>query len=234
MTEAGRRPGTGGSAGGSAGGSGGANAGASESGAGSANAGESAAKEGLLFALWHGTLNLAARPAAAVWLAVLAFTEAIFFPVPVEGMLLPMCLARPRRALYFAAIATAASATGGLAGWALGAWLLEAWAPMAALGYGGAFHEAAALYREHGGWIVFAGGFTPLPFKVVAVASGAMGLNPALFLLFALLSRGVRFFLEAALLMRWGEAMRDFIEKHLPWLSAAALIAAALLAWALH
>ncbi|MDA7985092.1 MAG: VTT domain-containing protein [Alphaproteobacteria bacterium] len=173
---------------------------------------------------WRRILEYAATRAAVKWLALLAFVEAIFFPLPVECMLAPMGLAQPRRAFWFAAVATAGSVAGGAIGWLLGAFLFDLWEASGLSQVGR--EQAAAMFAEWGAWIVFAGGFTPIPFKVVAVASGVSGLNPGVFVVFALLSRGARFFLEAALLFRFGDAARVFIERRLGWVSAAAVAAA--------
>ena len=180
---------------------------------------------GLLDSLWNRTLSLSASPRASWWLGGLSFIEGIFFPLPCEALLLPMCLARPKRALFFAAIVTLSSVAGGLVGWFLGVWAYESLAlPLInALGVTERFNEARALYRDWGAWFVFMGGFTPFPYKVIALSSGAAGMPLLTFVVFSLLSRGVRFYIEAILLRIWGDSVRRFIDSHLPWVSLAGL-----------
>ena len=179
----------------------------------------------LLDRLWRGTLSLSASPRAPWWLGGLSFIEGIFFPLPCEALLLPMCLAKPKRALFFAAIVTLTSVAGGLVGWFLGFWAYESLAlPLInALDATERFDEARALYRTWGAWFVFMGGFTPFPYKIIALSSGAAGMSLVTFAVFSLLSRGLRFYIEAILLRIWGEPIRHFIDNHLPWVSLAGL-----------
>ncbi|MGR4000495.1 MAG: VTT domain-containing protein [Alphaproteobacteria bacterium] len=170
-----------------------------------------------LRAWWRALLGYASTSTSVWCLGFLSFIEAIFFPLPVESLLVPMGLARPRLVFRFAGIATLASVLGGIVGWLLGAFLFDLWELSGLSGVGR--DSAAELFSDWGAWIVFAGGFTPIPFKVVSLASGLMGVNLAVFVIFALLSRGARFYLEAVVLRLWGDSARVFIEEHLAWLS---------------
>ena len=171
----------------------------------------------MLRRLYDRIVDLAAHPRAARWLFVLSAAEASLCPIPVEAMLLPMMFAAPRRAWVYAAVATAGSVVGGAIGYAVGALLHDAVGRpvLAFYGYEEAYGAFAELYAERGAWIVFAGGFTPIPYKAVTIASGAVGLDPAVFLVASVLSRGARFLIEAALLARFGPAARAFVEKRL-------------------
>jgi membrane protein YqaA with SNARE-associated domain len=171
----------------------------------------------LIRALYDWTMRLAARPRATYALGAVSFAESSFFPIPPDALLLPMVLARPKKAWWLAFVCTAASVAGAVAGYFIGALLFESVArPILALyGYGDKFAEFAAMYNEWGAWIVLIGGLTPFPFKVVTIASGATGFNLLVFVLSAVVARGLRFFLVAGLLRWVGPPIRDFIERRL-------------------
>lgn len=177
----------------------------------------------MLRRLYDGTMHLAGHPHAVWMLAAVAFAESLFFPVPVEVLLLPMVLAAPERAWRYAAIATAASVAGGLAGYGTGAFLFETVGEplLRFYGYGEAFAEAQALYNAHGGLIVFTAAFSPIPYKVFTIASGVAGTDLATFALASAAGRGLRFFIVAALLWRFGTPIRAFIERRLAPLTLA-------------
>ncbi|EFL87986.1 YqaA family protein [Ahrensia sp. R2A130] len=178
--------------------------------------------------IYDWTLALAAHPKAVWLLALVAFAESSFFPIPPDVMLIPMIIAAPRRAFLLAGVATAASVAGGLFGYFIGAQLFGiAGQPLLAF-YGGeeAFAKFSALYGEWGAWIVLAGGFTPLPFKVITIASGVTGLNIGTFLIASIVGRGARFFLVALLLWKFGPFIKTMIDR---WFGPLSLIALALL-----
>ena len=181
----------------------------------------------MLRRLYDRTIELAGHRHAVWWLLALAVVEASLFPVPVEALLLPMVFAAPARAWLFVLVATAGTVAGGLIGYGIGILLYESVAEpvLSFYGYGEAYHEYAALYGEWGAWIVVAGGFTPIPYKVVTIASGAMHLDPWVFVVASVASRGLRFGIEAALLAWFGPPVRAFVERHLGLAAAAALIA---------
>lgn len=171
--------------------------------------------------LYNWSLEVAAHRHARWYLAAVSFADSSFFPIPPDVMLIPMALADRARAFGHAAICTIASVLGALFGYAIGALVFELVArPILALyGYEAVYENFGEYYREYGAWIVIAGGFTPLPFKVITIASGTVSMNLAIFILAATLSRGARFFLVAGLLYWIGPPIRDFIDRHLPWLS---------------
>ena len=167
--------------------------------------------------LYDWVLALAARPNALWLLAIIAFIESSIFPIPPDVMILPMILAAPTQAWRIAGVATAASVLGGFAGYAIGMFLFDlAGQPLLYFyGYAENFLEFQSLYSEWGAWIVFGTGLTPFPFKVITIASGAVALDPFVFGIAAILARGMRFYLEAALLWRFGPPIRDLVEKRL-------------------
>jgi len=154
----------------------------------------------------------------AIWaLAGVSFAESSFFPIPPDVLLIPMVLANRRRAWHIAGVCTLASALGGLLGYAIGLWLFDAVGQPLLEFYGSEekFSQFQRYYNEWGGWIVGAGGFTPLPYKVITIASGVTRLDIGIFILASVLARGLRFYIVAALLWRFGEPVREFVERHL-------------------
>jgi membrane protein YqaA with SNARE-associated domain len=171
----------------------------------------------MLRRIYDWTMDLAAKPNAMLWLAVLAFAESSFFPIPPDVLIIPMVLAAPTRAWRIVAVATAASALGGLAGYAIGLFVFETLGRpiLDFYGYFDKFERFQDWYREWGGCIVFAGGFSPIPYKVITIASGSVNLDLATFTVVSVISRGARLLLVAALLWRFGPRIRAFIERWL-------------------
>ena len=181
----------------------------------------------MLRRLYHRVLALSASRHAPVWLALVSFAESSFFPVPPDALLVPMCLARPARAVRLALLCTVASVLGGILGYGIGALLWE----QAALPLFRFYHyESAAAafverFREWGLWIILIKGLTPIPYKIVTIASGAAGYPFAAFVGASVLTRGARFLLVALLLRRYGDAVRDFIERRLTLVTTASAVA---------
>lgn len=151
-------------------------------------------------------------------LAGLAFAESSFFPVPPDVLLIALGVARPQRAYVFALVCTVASVTGGLAGYAIGALGWEAtqdfffqWVP----GFTReVFARVQGYYDEYGFAAVLIAGFTPIPYKVFTIASGVFGMNLPAFALASVVSRGLRFFIAAWLITRYGSQVRAVIEDN--------------------
>lgn len=180
----------------------------------------------MLRGLYDWTLSLAARKSAEWWLAFIAFVESSVFLVPADVLYLPMALSRPDRAYRYALIATVASVLGGVAGWFIGHYAYEAVAKPV-LEFYGKYDEFEALRTSSGvGFIILmlitSGAAHLPPIKVVTILSGVIGVNLLLFILLAIVARGGRFLLLAWLLRRYGEPIRDFIEKRLGLLAGAA------------
>lgn len=176
--------------------------------------------------LYDWTLSLAARRDALVLLAIVAFLESSIFPIPPDVMILPMVIAARDRAWRIAGVATIASVIGGFAGYGVGMFLFESMGqPLIAL-YGNMdnFSEFQALYQEWGAWIVFGAGLTPFPFKVITIASGAVALDPVVFGIAAVLARGLRFYVVAALLWKFGPPIKKFVEDRLGVVTAVAFL----------
>ncbi len=171
----------------------------------------------MLRRLYDGTIELAARPWAVWALAVVAFVESSVFPIPPDVLLIPMILAARDQAWFYATVCTIASVVGGYLGYVIGFALFESIGEAILSTYHATerFESFAAAYNEWGAWIVAFFGLTPFPYKVITIASGATNLDPFVFGIASVLSRGARFFLVAALLWYFGPPVRAWIEKRL-------------------
>ena len=171
----------------------------------------------MLRALYDRVLALAAHRRAPTYLAAVSFAESSVFPIPPDAMLIPMCIARPERAYRYAAVCTAASVLGGVLGYLIGLYLFEALAEpvLRAYGYADALARFQGWYDRWGALVILIKGLTPIPYKIVTIASGAAHFSFAIFLAASVATRGARFFLLAFLLRRFGPPVRDFIERRL-------------------
>lgn len=188
----------------------------------------------MLRRLYDWTLDKAAHPHAVGWLAAFSFVEASFFPVPPHPLLGLMCLAEPKKALRFALVATLASVAGGLLGYAIGWGLYDTLGKevLAALGLTESFPQAVCYLNEYGFWLFVAKGATPIPFKLLTITAGFMGMGLVLFLLGSLVSRAISFMIVGALFRLFGAPIKRFIDKYLGLVTATfvALVIAGFLA----
>ncbi len=171
----------------------------------------------MLRRLYDWTISLAGTRHALWALALVSFAESSFFPIPPDVLMIPMIIARPRRAFVIATVALVASVLGGLFGYYIGAQLFDA-VGRPVLEFYGKMQAADlfnARFRDWGAWAVLIAGVTPFPFKVITIMSGWTGLNLPVFVVSAIVARGLRFFIVAALLWQFGAPIRDFIERRL-------------------
>ena len=157
--------------------------------------------------------RLSASRHAPLWLAVVSFAESSFFPIPPDVLLLPMVAARPERAWFLAGICTAASVLGGCLGYLIGAEFFDQIArPILHVYHAdGDLQSFSAWYAHYGLAVILIKGLTPIPYKLVTIASGAAHFNFFVFVAASAATRGARFFLEAGLLQRFGAQMRQFV-----------------------
>lgn len=167
--------------------------------------------------LYDWTLRLADRPHALTALGIVSFIESSFFPIPPDVLMIPMIIARPSRAWLIATVALVTSVLGGLFGYFIGAVLFDTLGQpiLAFYGKAEAGQVFAERFNEYGAWAVLIAGITPFPFKVITIMSGWTGLSLPVFIICAIVARGLRFFVVAALLWRYGAPIRDFIEHRL-------------------
>ncbi|SFA73794.1 membrane protein YqaA, SNARE-associated domain [Poseidonocella pacifica] len=171
----------------------------------------------MLRSLYDWTLRMAHHRNALWVLAAVAFIESSVFPIPPDVLMIPMIIARPSRAWLIALVALTASVLGGLLGYMIGAFFYEQiGAPiLEALGKGDAMAHFNTRFNDFGFWAVLIAGVTPFPYKVITIMSGWTGMPLLTFMATSLLARGLRFFIVAALLWKFGAPIRDFIEKRL-------------------
>jgi len=171
-------------------------------------------------------LRWSSSPNAMYWLFLVAFAESSFFPIPPDIMLIPMILATPNKAWKIASLATVASLIGGYFGYAIGVFAFDMIAEPILEFYNALdkFHTFENYYHQYGAWIVFGAGITPFPYKIITIASGVVHLDLAVFTVASILARGMRFFVVAWLLKKYGEPMKYFIDKHLGKLSVLFLV----------
>jgi membrane protein YqaA with SNARE-associated domain len=171
----------------------------------------------MLRRVYDWCINAAGKPRASWVLAIVSFAESSFFPVPPDVMLIPMSLARPDKAWFYATLCTAASVAGGILGYLIGAVLYDSVGHylIALYGYGDKVEAFREAYNEYGAWIILLKGLTPIPYKIVTITSGFAGYNIFLFVVLSIIARGMRFYLVAFLLNRYGEQARAIIEERL-------------------
>jgi membrane protein YqaA with SNARE-associated domain len=171
----------------------------------------------MLRSLYDRLLTLAADPRAVWWLAAVSFAESSVFPIPPDVLLIPMILARRDRAFFYATVCLVASVIGGLVGYAIGHWGFEAVGRpvLTFYGYADAIRSFETAFAEYGWWLIVLKGATPIPYKLVTIASGAASFDLLEFTTASILSRGIRFYAVTALLWWFGPPIRRFVEERL-------------------
>jgi membrane protein YqaA with SNARE-associated domain len=171
----------------------------------------------MLRRLYDWCIAAAGKPHASWIMGVVSFVESSFFPVPPDAMLIPMALARPDKAYFYATLCTITSVAGGVLGWVIGYFLYESvghWL-MQLYGYSGKVEAFREAYVQWGTWIILLKGVTPIPYKIVTIASGFAEYPIIPFILLSVIARGMRFYLVAFLLNRYGVRARAIIEERL-------------------
>jgi membrane protein YqaA with SNARE-associated domain len=187
-----------------------------------------------LFApLYELVLNWSRHRHAERYLAAMSFAESSFFPIPVDVMLAPMCLAKRSKAWRFAAIATLFSVLGGIAGYAIGVVGFEAIEPwLRDSHYWVAYESSREWLDRYGFWVIFVAGFSPIPYKVFTIAAGVAALNPLLFVVGSIVGRGARFFMVAGFIVWGGDRLEDTLQTHVERIGwAVVAIVALVIAW---
>jgi membrane protein YqaA with SNARE-associated domain len=181
----------------------------------------------MLRKLYDWCIEAADKPYALWLMGAVSFAESSFFPIPPDTMLIPMSLARPERAWTYATLCTLTSVAGGVLGYAIGAllydtvghWLIHLY------GYGDKVEGFRAAYARWGAVIILLKGLTPIPYKIVTITSGFAGYNIWLFILCSIAARGLRFYLAALVLNRYGAQVRAIIEERLAlWVTIGVLV----------
>lgn len=176
--------------------------------------------------LYDWVMRLSRHRHAVRYMGAVSFAESSFFPIPPDVMLVPMVLARREQAWLIATVCTIASVAGGIVGYGIGyflydtvgQWLINLYGMQKGVG------EFQHWYDKWGAALILAKGLTPIPFKLVTIVSGFAKFNFGIFVLTATITRGLRFFLVAALLRHYGEPIQAFIEKRLTLVATSFLI----------
>ena len=174
----------------------------------------------LIRKLYDWTLDKAGHPKAPWFLALIAFTESSFFPIPPDIILVPMIIAKRIKAWTYAFICTVSSVIGGVAGYCIGYFFFTNIGTLIVEYYdlSDQFNSFEVYYNQYGMWIVLGAGFTPFPFKFITIASGFFNLNIFLFIGVAIIARGLRFYLLAFLLKIFGGIIKKLIDKYFNFL----------------
>jgi membrane protein YqaA with SNARE-associated domain len=186
----------------------------------------------LLRKLYDWVLSWANSPYGSLALAIIAFAESSFFPIPPDALLIALALGNRKKSFYYAFICGIFSVVGGFFGYAIGYyawWNLDG--SFSSLAYfffnnipgfnQASFYKVKALYDEYNFFIIFTAGFTPIPYKIFTISAGAFAINAFLFGLASIIGRAARFFLVAFLLWKFGESIKAFIDKYFDLLAVA-------------
>lgn len=171
--------------------------------------------------LYDWVLHWAKTPYGTTALFALAFAESSFFPIPPDVLLIALCLSVPLKSLRFALICTVASVLGGMFGYFLGAEFYELIGKPIIQFYQltEKYEYVAGLYNRYNAIAVAVAGFTPIPYKLFTILAGVCQINFLIFVIASALSRGARFFIVAALIWKYGEPIKIFIDKYFNWLT---------------
>jgi|TARA_B110000467_G_C18235393_1_gene431235 membrane protein YqaA with SNARE-associated domain len=176
--------------------------------------------------IYDWVIELSNKPKSNYSISILSFSEAFFFPIPPDVLLIPLCLGNRNKSWNFALLCSVFSISGGVLGYYIGKML---WWNVPGIEYSylatlfmdyipgvneEGFNNIKKLYDEWDFWIVFTAGFTPIPFKLITLSSGTFNINLGMFVLASVISRSARFFLLASLIKMFGESIRYFIEKY--------------------
>jgi membrane protein YqaA with SNARE-associated domain len=177
----------------------------------------------LIRGLYDWTMDKAVHPHAVWWLAFFCFIESSFFPIPPHPLLGLMCLAAPKRAIWFALVATLSSVAGALLGYAIGYFAFETvgtWL-IGVIGLADSLPTVQCYVDRDGAWVVFIAAFTPLPFKLATIAAGFLSMDFVSFVLAALAGRGGIFLIVGVLFRVFGAPIKAAIDKYLGWFTIA-------------
>jgi membrane protein YqaA with SNARE-associated domain len=168
--------------------------------------------------LYDWVLHWADTPYGVPALFFLSFAESSFFPIPPDVLLFPLCLSKPLKSFKFALITSLGSVFGGVAGYLIG---YGVWSLVGAFFFNYVpgfsqekFNLVQDLFSQYNFWIVFAAGFTPIPYKVFTIGAGVFNVSFPLFFLASVCSRSLRFFLLAGMVYFFGDPIKSFIDKY--------------------
>jgi len=173
--------------------------------------------------MYDWVLRWADSPYSVAALAILAFAESSFFPIPPDILLIAMCVGAARRSFFFATVCSIGSILGGMFGYWIGAHLFQplVWPVIDFMHWTEHFNRGAALYRQYDVWVVTTAAFSPIPYKVFTILAGFVGLDFGPFVLASVIGRCGRFFIVAGLIYLFGPKIKDFIDRYFNTLTIA-------------
>ena len=171
-------------------------------------------------------LRIAAARGAGKVLAAVSFTEAIFFPVPPDLLLVPIAIAQRKRAFILAFQCLLFSMLGGVVGYVIGYYFMD-FVGTPIIEFYGLTEKYAVVqvwYEKYSAWAVAIAGLTPIPYKLCTLTAGFFKINFFIFLLASILSQGLRFFAIAGLIYAFGDKVRIFLERRFDWVVVGAVV----------
>ncbi len=180
--------------------------------------------------IYHWILHWADTRWGVLALFLMAFAESSFFPIPPDVLLIACCLGCAVKSFRYAAVCTVGSVLGAMGGYALGyfLWLTPGGDYTGVANFffdvipgftSEKYLEIRQLYNDHNFWVIFTAGFTPIPYKLFTITAGVFKINFVMFVVASIISRGMRFFVIAWLIWRFGPPIKAFIEKYFNWLA---------------
>ena len=158
-------------------------------------------------------------------LSLVSFIESIFFPIPTDVLLIPMCFSKPSEWKILAFITTVTSVAGGAVGFLLGSFLFaEVYPIIEDLNYVAAFNDVKNLFYLHGALIILIASFTPLPYKLFTITAGFLSVDIILFLLFSFIGRGLRFYLVAYITKEHGVVILEYLNRYFLYIASVIIL----------
>lgn len=170
----------------------------------------------LFSTLYNKALAWSAHRHAPYYLSALSFAESSCFPIPPDVMLIPMVMAKPKRAWFYAMLTTVFSVLGGLFGYLLGYFFIQLIHPhIVSFGYEPAFITVQHWFAQWGFWVIFLAGFSPIPYKIFTISAGVVHMHLFPFVIASVISRGARFLLVAAAMYFAGDRLDDLLQRYI-------------------
>jgi len=180
--------------------------------------------------LYDWILSLADSAYGVVALFLVSFAESSFFPIPADPLLIALALGKVKRAFYYAFVCTAASVFGGMFGYFIGQYIW--YDPSDPSGFSEIarsifdnvpwitaekFEVAQDWYKCYDFYAIFIAAFTPIPYKIFAIAAGVAGINLPTFILASIIGRGLRFYIQSTLIWFFGPTIKKMMDKYFNW-----------------
>ena len=185
--------------------------------------------------LYNKTIELAGHKSSKLFLGCISFIESFIFPIPPDVIIIPMTIAKPKKWIRIALIATIGSLLGAILGYYIGVQAENFIMPLLInLGYEAKFETAQIYFQTYGIYIILIAGFSPIPYKLFTISAGMMSMSLFPFFVFSLIARGSRYFLISFIIRKFGKMADAWLNKYIDWLGYLLIIAVALFLWYGH